>query len=98
MTQQVLSNQETWLTHDVVEPGIEDRIAYSTPSGVLYQGDIAELLPYVRNDSIDTVFADPPFNLSKVYGTRVNDNRSDGDYISWCKEWLDQCVRVVRPG
>ncbi len=98
MTQQVLSNQETWPTHDVVEPGIEDRIAYSTPCGVLYQGDLVKLLPYVRNDSIDTVFADPPFNLSKVYGTRVNDNRSDGEYISWCKDWLDQCIRVVRPG
>ena len=98
MTQQVFSNQEIWPTRDVVEPGIEDRIAYSTPRGVLYKGDILKLLPHVRNDSIDTVFADPPFNLSKVYGTRVNDNRSGREYISWCKEWIDECIRIVRPG
>lgn len=98
MTQQVLNNQEIWPPHNVVEPGIEDRTVYSTPCGVLYRGDLLKLLPHVRNDSIDTVFADPPFNLSKVYGTRVNDNRSGGQYISWCKEWLDQCIRVVRPG
>jgi len=98
MTQQVLNNQEIWPPHNVVEPAIEDRIVYSTPCGVLYKEDLLKLLPHVRNDSIDTVFADPPFNLSKVYGTRVNDNLSDGEYISWCKEWIDQCIRVVRPG
>lgn len=98
MTQQVLNNQEIWPPHNVVEPGTEDRIVYSTSCGVLYKGDLLNFLPHVRNDSIDTVFADPPFNLSKVYGDRVNDNRSDGEYISWCKEWLDQCIRVVRPG
>lgn len=98
MTQQVLNNQEIWPPHNVVEPGIEDRIAYSTSCGVLYKGDLLKLLPHVRNDSIDTVFADPPFNLSKVYGTRVNDNLSNGEYISWSKDWLDQCIRMVKPG
>ena len=98
MTQQVLNNQEIWPSHNVVEPGIEDRIAYSTSCGVLYKGDLLNLLPHVRNDSIDTVFADPPFNLSKVYGTRVNDNLSNREYISWSKDWLDQCIRMVKPG
>lgn len=39
-----------------------------------------------------------PFNLSKVYGARVNDNISEEKYVSWCKAWLDQCIRVVKPG
>lgn len=98
MTEQILSKQELWPPQNVIESGIEDRIAYSTPRGVLYEGDLLKLLPFVRNDTIHTVFADPPFNLSKVYGTRVNDNRSDEEYISWCKEWIDHCVRVLRPG
>lgn len=98
MTQRALNDQEIWAPGVVVESGIENRIAYSTQLGVLYAGDIQILLPYIRSESIDMVFADPPFNLSKVYGTRVNDNRSDDEYISWCKEWLDHCIRVVRPG
>ena len=64
----------------------------------LYEGDCLKLLPFVRDEAIDTVFVDPPFNLSKVYGSKVNDNRPDDDYISWCKEWLDQCIRVLKPG
>ena len=98
MTHQILNDRERWTKESVVKPGIEGRLAYSTRLGALYKGDILKLLPYIRSESIDTVFADPPFNLSKVYGTRVNDNRSDEEYLSWCKAWLDQCIRVVRPG
>lgn len=98
MTQQLIKKQKRWSPESVVEPGIEEKIVFSTQRGVLYKGDILKLLPYIRSESVDTVFADPPFNLSKVYGTRVNDNRSDEEYILWCKKWLDECIRVVSPG
>jgi site-specific DNA-methyltransferase (adenine-specific) len=98
MIQQALIDQKIWMPGNAIEPGIEDKIAYSTKMGVLYRGDILNLLPFIRSESIDTVFADPPFNLSKVYGAKVNDNRSDDEYICWCKHWLDECFRVVRPG
>lgn len=98
MTEQILIRQEEWPPYNAIESGIEDRIIYSTRHGVLFKGDLLNLLPHVRNDSIHTVFADPPFNLSKVYGSRVNDDRSDSDYISWCRKWIDQCIRLLRPG
>ncbi len=82
----------------MVEPGIEERIAYSTQLGALYKGDLLKVLPYIGTESVDTVFADPPFNLSKVYGNRVNDNLSEEKYISWCKGWMDHCIRVIKPG
>jgi len=98
MTQQVYNYQATWTSGAVFASVIEDRIVYTTSHGLLFKGDVRKLLPHIRSESIDTVFADPPFNLSKVYGDRVNDNRSDDEYISWCKEWLAHCVRVVKPG
>ncbi len=82
----------------MVEPGIVERIVYSTQLGVLYKGDLLKVLPYISTESVDMVFADPPFNLSKIYGARVNDCLSEEKYVSWCKAWLDQCIRVVRPG
>lgn len=97
MKQQALNNEQ-WHIKDVIEPGIENTAAFSTHLGVLCRGDVLNILPHVRSETIHTVFADPPFNLSKVYGDRVNDNRSDAEYISWCKKWLDQCMRVIRPG
>jgi len=98
MIQQALINQKTWMPGNAIEPGIEDKIVYSTKMGLLFRGDIQKFLPFILSESIDTVFADPPFNLSKAYGAKVNDNRSDDEYICWCKNWLNECFRVIRPG
>jgi site-specific DNA-methyltransferase (adenine-specific) len=44
------------------------------------------------------VFADPPFNLNKKYGTKSTDSQSDPEYLAWCYAWLDECIRAVKPG
>ncbi len=71
---------------------------YKTDRGVLFDGDCLEILPHVKSDSIDLVFADPPFNLAKKYGQTVNDNLSEQEYIRWCRSWIDQCIRALKPG
>lgn len=68
----------------------------STRLGNLYRADCLRLLPFLPDDSVHTVFADPPFNLSKDYGPRVVDDRAD--YLDWCRAWLKECVRILRPG
>jgi len=98
MTLEILDKPQIWAPVDIVETGIEKSQVYSTRLGILFEGDCVQLLSYIRSETIDTIFADPPFNLSKVYGSRVNDNRSDEEYIAWCKEWLNHCIRVLKPG
>lgn len=44
------------------------------------------------------VFADPPFNLGKNYGSNGSDLRPEGQYLLWCREWLNECCRVLVPG
>jgi hypothetical protein len=56
-----------WDPVEAVTPEIEARRIFATSFGVLYQGDCLELLPYIRSEVIDTVFADPPFDLSREY-------------------------------
>lgn len=98
MTQQALKNHRLCIPEDIIEPGIEDKIAFSTQKGVLFEGDIQQILPFIQSESIDTIFADPPFNLAKVYGANVNDSKSEKEYVAWCKAWMDECIRVVKPG
>jgi site-specific DNA-methyltransferase (adenine-specific) len=69
-----------------------------TELGALFQGDCLEILPSIADQSIDTVFADPPFNLGKTYGDRVNDHRDDDEYLGWCRQWIDECLRALKPG
>lgn len=78
------------------EPGREP--VHRTDLGALYRADCLELLPALRDGLVDTVFADPPFNLGKDYGSHLRDGRSEESYLEWCRAWLGECVRVLRPG
>jgi site-specific DNA-methyltransferase (adenine-specific) len=72
--------------------------AFASEYGALYRGDCTKVLKSVKTESIDTVFADPPFNLGKDYGGNVNDRLHEDDYLPWCHRWIDECVRVLKPG
>jgi hypothetical protein len=87
-----------WHPSSLCTPAIADQKVFSTPRGVLFNGDCLEILPFIEDDSIDTVFADPPFNLAKEYGARVNDDIPEREYVAWCKAWLVHCERVLKPG
>ena len=57
-----------------------------------------KVLPALRADVIDTVFADPPFNLGKKYGKGFDDRIPELEYVAWCKEWVTECARALKPG
>jgi site-specific DNA-methyltransferase (adenine-specific) len=70
----------------------------TTSHGALFNEDCIDFLGRVKDESVDTVFADPPFNLGKMYGPRVNDEVTEDDYVDWGRAWIDQCIRVLKPG
>lgn len=69
-----------------------------TSLGRLYQADSLKLLPTLEAESVDLAFADPPFNLGKKYSSNIDDARASHDYLAWCQQWLDEMVRVLKPG
>jgi site-specific DNA-methyltransferase (adenine-specific) len=72
--------------------------AFRTAHGALFAGDCLNLLPAIADASVDTIFADPPFNLGKDYGENTDDKKPDEAYLEWCKRWISECVRIVKPG
>lgn len=70
----------------------------STDHGTLYRGDAIDLMATMEPGSVDTVFADPPFNLNKEYGRHINDARTDDDYLEWSFSWIDQCIDLLSEG
>lgn len=81
-----------------VVTGAGDRPVITTDHGALFNEDCTTFLRRVQAQSADMVFADPPFNLGKVYGPHVNDEVTEDDYVNWGRTWLDECVRVLKPG
>ena len=71
---------------------------FVTDSGALFDLDCIDFLTSLQDECVDTVFADPPFNLNKVYGSKSNDNLAPTDYLNWCYQWIDQSARVLKPG
>ncbi|WP_432277977.1 DNA-methyltransferase [Nocardia cyriacigeorgica] len=72
--------------------------AFESEHGKLFHSDCMEYLPAVPDESVDLVFADPPFNLSKDYGKGVNDSLAEEEYLAWCEAWIKEAVRVTKPG
>lgn len=71
---------------------------YKTRLGALFKGDCLKILPTIATNCIDTVFADPPFNIGKEYGSNVNDRMDDKEYLGWCQLWINECIRVLKYG
>ena len=69
-----------------------------TPLGELHQADCHDVIQALEPETIDLAFADPPFNLGKQYSSRINDAKTDTEYLKWCKSWLDGLIVSLKPG
>jgi len=75
----------------------------------IFKGDALTILKTIPNKTFDLVFADPPYNLqigkklkrpddTKVNGVidKWDQFKSFGHYDKFCKEWLNECKRVLK--
>ncbi len=62
----------------------------------IIQGDCLEIMRMIPDNSVDVTFADPPFNLKKKYNN-YHDKKGIEEYLSWCKQWLYEMVRITKP-
>ena len=73
--------------------------AFNTTFGAVYKADCFDLFSSIKDSCIDTIFADPPFNIGKDYGNgKDKDKLDEQQYLQWCFNWLDESMRVLKPG
>ncbi len=61
-------------------------------------GDVLESLnAFVPDQSIDLVFADPPYNIGKDFNGRKDKWETEEAYLEWCYQWLDLCIQKLKP-
>lgn len=59
--------------------------------------DIFTILPNLPDRSVDLMFADPPYNLTKSFNERKFKQTSIDEYAEWLDSWLSQTTRVLKP-
>ena len=62
----------------------------------IYWGDTLDVLSEeIADNSVDLIFADPPYNIGKNFNGRKDKWNSDEEYLAWCYQWLDLCVEKL---
>ncbi len=61
------------------------------------QQDLFAILDWLPSASVDVLFADPPYNLSKTFNGRPFSPLSLDDYETWLTTWLLPLKRVLKP-
>jgi DNA modification methylase len=64
--------------------------------GKINQGDCVEGLQSLPEQSVDLVFADPPFNIGYDYDVYKDSMKAD-QYLAWSRDWMGQVHRVLKP-
>ena len=82
---------------------------YSTKNAALYLGDSFEILASMKPESVDLVFADPPYFLSTggvtcQGGKMVSVDKGDWDQfvsfeqkVEFNRKWINLCKRILKP-
>src|ERR1019366_53148 len=69
-----------------------------TKNHKIIYGDALEALRIeVADNSVDLIFADPPYNFGKNFNGHLDKWTKDEDYLNWCYEWLDLCIKKLKP-
>jgi site-specific DNA-methyltransferase (adenine-specific) len=92
----LISNKNEPQEIDKTHP--KEKLEYvSDGISTIFHGDSLKVLKNIKDESVDLVFADPPYNLGKDFGNNSDKWDSVTKYLEWCQEWINECIRILKP-
>jgi len=67
---------------------------YEHPNGALWVGDAILWLRSLESESVDLIFADPPYNIKKAEWDTFE---SQQKYVDWSLSWIEEAARILKP-
>jgi site-specific DNA-methyltransferase (adenine-specific) len=88
-----LSEQDRLLyrPHLITDPTLAPQHDY------LMHGAMQDMLSAIPSASVDLLFLDPPYNLTKSFNGAVFAERSHREYVEYFAEWFVPLLRVLKP-
>jgi len=65
-------------------------------ANILHNKDCIAGMKKLGDESVDLVFADPPFNIGYDYDV-YHDKLESENYLAWSRDWTAEVVRVLKP-
>lgn len=87
-------NQKSY--YNVFDNMSPDLTIHQNEKSCIILSDALSTLKSFNDNSVHLIFADPPYNIGKDFGNNQDKWADPKDYINWCKEWLIECMRVLR--
>ena len=73
---------------------VDFELQYRHSNGALYRGDSVAWLASLPSESVDLIFADPPYNINKAGWDSFE---SQEHYIAWSLSWIAPAARALKP-
>jgi len=97
------------MINEIIKPGNRIEPYYSSENSTIFNQDCLEILSRINENSVDMIFADPPYMLSNngftcQNGRMVNVNKGKWDKSRGFEEdtnfhdaWISACRKVLKP-
>lgn len=81
---------------DIADVDIVDKVDKVEKKQVIYNEDCITGMKKLKDESVDTIICDPPYNIGKDFGNDSDKQEMD-TYLTWCDEWIKECIRIIKP-
>ena len=65
---------------------------FKTKYGALYNYDAISFMKTIEDESVQLIFADPPYNINKADWDRFSSQKV---YLEWTKQWVKEAHRIL---
>ncbi|MEZ4793682.1 MAG: adenine-specific DNA-methyltransferase [Gelidibacter sp.] len=70
---------------------------YQKEGHTIFNGNAIDVLENkIKDNSIDLIFVDPPYNIGKDFNGRADKWATDQEYLEWCYKWIDLCLLKLK--
>ncbi|MDR1270817.1 MAG: site-specific DNA-methyltransferase [Planctomycetaceae bacterium] len=73
---------------------IKPKVFYQHENGQLWLGDSIQWLKSLPAESVDMIFADPPYNIKKADWDNFESQEA---YIKFSMEWIESTAKILKP-
>lgn len=89
----ILNGKKIEIDLNVFSPD-KPNLMYSHKNGSFWLGNSIEWMKGLEAESVDLVFADPPYNIKKA---DWDDFESHHEYVQWSIRWVEEASRILKP-